>query len=589
MLELRYDVEADDAQAADASAAVVALVASVADDPRLLARLLDALPVGVALQDAEGRVCFVNAMMAEVAGRPPAALLGQTPFVLLGGTPARAQRLRHDFEARFASGETRVSETTLASSLRPRTLVVTSQRLQFGGEPMMLTTAQDITERKQLERDLARRAFHDDLTGLPSHALMGEIVGAAVRQHQRGGHFALAFIDLDNFKQINDYYSHAIGDELLKAVANRIGQLIRGGDTLSRISGDEFLLLIDPIADPQDLPPLLERLIQALKQPFQIRGRQLLTSASIGASVYPMHGDSYDTLRRNADSAIVRAKRERKGSAAFFDESMGRALSARMETEQRLRTAVRERRFRAAFQPKVRLATGEVDGFEALIRWVDADGSVRPPGAFIQLATELGLLDELTGFVVDDVARYLPALRERFGAYCSVSINVSALQAGDERFMGRLVDRLRSSGVASHVVVELTEDALLSTQHFQHTVLPRLREAGIRLSIDDFGTGYSSLSMLADLTADEVKVDRAFITAIHERPRSQGILRAVESLCLVLGLEVVPEGFETEAEYAYLRDQSSITMAQGYWFAKPQFIETLLVDDRLRAAEPAPD
>ncbi|MEF7615390.1 EAL domain-containing protein [Aquincola sp. MAHUQ-54] len=545
-------------------------------DARLLEQLLDQLPIGVSLQDAEGCMRLVNGPMAEVLGVPAERLLGRRPFDLLAATPAQAERMHADYLAQFASGEQRVQEYTLARSPHARTLSMTSHRIHCGTVPMMLSTAVDITDRRQMERDLSRRAFHDELTGLPNRLLMQEIVGAALRQHRRGGHFALAFIDLDNFKQVNDYYSPLVGDELLKAVARRIGQCIRTGDTLARISGDEFLLLADPLAQASDLPPLIERLIAALKQPFHIDGQEVLTSASVGASLYPLHGDSYEELRRCAGSAMVRAKRDRKGSAAYFDEAMGRALSDRMLTERRLRAAVRDRRFRAAFQPKVAIGTGEVRGFEALIRWVEDDGTVRAPASFIELASELGLLDEIARFAAEDVVRHLPSLQARFGPHVTVSLNVSARQAGDTAFMGLLTDQLRACGVAQHIVIELTEDALLATQRFQQETLPRLREAGIRVSIDDFGTGYSSLSMLADLTADEVKVDRAFITAIHERPRSQGILRAIESLCSALGIEVVAEGVETAQELAYLRSHTGIGVAQGYLFAKPQFIEALL-------------
>ncbi|MCR5866530.1 bifunctional diguanylate cyclase/phosphodiesterase [Aquincola sp. J276] len=542
----------------------------------LLDSMLDELPVGVCLQQADGRVRLMNRVMAELLGRPLPALLGQVPFELLGRSPSHAQRLRREFLQQFEAGGLRERELTVPDGIRVRTLVVNSRRVQLLGQTLMLSTAVDVTERKRVELDLTRRAFHDELTGLPHRGLMQEIVGAAVRQHQRGGHFALVVVDLDNFKQINDSYGHAVGDSLLKAVAGRIGQCIRGGDTLARLNGDEFLLLLDPLGDPEHLPPLLDRLLQALKQPFDIDGRQLLTSASLGASLFPLHGDSYDSLRRCADAAMGRAREGRRGSAAVFDEAMGRAIDRRMDTEQRLRTAVRERHFRAAFQPKVSLRSGQVVGFEALVRWVEPDGTVHAPGAFIALAGELGLLDELTRLMVDEVALHLPALQAHFGAQVSVSINVSARQAADAAFIQGLCDQLAVAGIARHVVIELTEDALLATQRFQQEALPQLREVGVRVSIDDFGTGYSSLATLADLTADEVKVDRAFITAIHERPRSQGILRAIESLCTALGIEVVAEGVETAQELAYLRQHTGIGLVQGYLFARPQFIEALL-------------
>ena len=322
---------------------------------------------------------------------------------------------------------------------------------------------------------------------------------------------------------------------------------------------------------------MIDRVLDALKEPFSIEGHDVLTSASVGASIYPLHGDTYESLRRCADSAMYRAKTHRKGSVSYFDESMGNTLTARMDIEQRLRAAIREQRFRVAFQPKVSLATGRVLGFEALIRWVEEDGTINMPGLFIELASELGLLDDITRFALRDVVRNLPLLTERYGEHTTVSLNVSAAQAGDVGFMHAFVEEIAESGQAQRIVLELTEDALVATARFQHHVLPRLRAIGVRVSIDDFGTGFSSLSTLADITADEVKVDRAFITSIHDRPRSQGILKAIESLCSALGIEMVAEGVETEEELAYLRSSTGITVVQGYFFAKPSFIDELLL------------
>ncbi|MEZ5594387.1 MAG: EAL domain-containing protein [Gammaproteobacteria bacterium] len=211
------------------------------------------------------------------------------------------------------------------------------------------------------------------------------------------------------------------------------------------------------------------------------------------------------------------------------------------------------------------------------MRWVDQDGGAYA-GAFIDLASELGLLDQITYFAIEDAIRCLPQLCARYGEHISISLNIAAKQAGDVTFMRSVMERLDSKSIAPHIVLELTEDALVATQRFQRHVLPQLRETGIRVSIDDFGTGFSSLSILADITADEVKVDRAFITSIHERPRSQGILKAIESLCCALQIDMVAEGVEIEQELDYLRNNSTIGCAQGFYFARPQFIELLLSD-----------
>lgn len=539
----------------------------------LLQAVVQVLPVGVSVQDQDGRLLVVNEAAARVIGAPLEELRGQIPFTVNGVSAEQVQRRKQRFQDHLVSGQQRFRERAVLVDDRPHTLLVSGKPVQVQGETLLVSTSLDITERKRFEDELSRRAFHDQLTGLPNRARMQDIVDAALRSHADGGMFALAFIDLDNFKQVNDYYSHTIGDALLRAVTERIVHHVRPGDTLARISGDEFLLLLDPLTREAHLPPLINRVLDALKQPFFIEGHEVLTSASVGASIYPLHGNSYEALRRCADSAMYRAKSDRKGSVSYFDQSMGEALTARMALEQSLRTALRERRFKAAFQPKVRLADSQIVGFEALIRWVEADGSVVMPGSFIELANELGLIDEITHYALDDVVRCLPALRARYGEHTAVSLNIAARQAGDVAFMQTLIDRLAHEGVARHIVLELTEDALVATQRFQHHVLPRLKALGVRVSIDDFGTGFSSLSILADITADEVKVDRAFITAIHERPRSQGILKAIESLCTALHIDVVAEGVETDAERDWLRAHSGIQLAQGYGFGRPQFIE----------------
>ncbi|WP_018410247.1 putative bifunctional diguanylate cyclase/phosphodiesterase [Methyloversatilis thermotolerans] len=539
----------------------------------LLNEIVNLLPVGVTVQDENGRFVLVNDAAAAPWSLPASALRGRQPYALLAREEAETMRVAD--QVRLHSDRPGSEERTVLVGSDEVTLLSSYKPVRIFDERLLLTTSLDITERKRFEDELSHLAFHDPMTGLPNRALMQEMVDAALRSHERGGMFALAFIDLDNFKQVNDYYSHAIGDALLMEVARRVSNSMRSSDTLARISGDEFLLLINPLERQEDLPPVIDRVVAAIKQPFTIEGYEVLTSASVGASIFPLHGTHYEALRRCADSAMYRAKSERKGSAAYFDASMGAALTARMELEQRLRNAIRDHAFRCAYQPKVDMRSGRIVGFEALIRWIEADGSVRMPGSFIELATELGLLDDITRFALADACRDIRRLQARHGRDVTVSVNIGARQAGDTAFMEMLIAAIADSGVAPSLILELTEDALVATQRFQRQVLPALRELGVRVSIDDFGSGYSSLSTLADITADEVKVDRAFVHAIHERPRSQGILRAIESLCSALGVVMVAEGVETIEELDYLRTHTQIGVAQGYYFSRPEFIDTL--------------
>ena len=387
--------------------------------------------------------------------------------------------------------------------------------------------------------------------------------------------FALAFLDIDNFKHINDYYGHAVGDALLVEVAKRLGLDLRESDMLSRISGDEFLLLLNPIQSEHEVAEYIQFMLQRLRAPFFIDGSEIFASTSIGVSLYPEHGRSYEVLRQNADIAMYRVKNDGKGAAAFFDASMEREALARMKIEQSLRLAILEKRFCCAFQAKVDIRTQDIKGIEALVRLRDDEGVIQAPGTFINLAVELGLIDELTHLVLAEIVRSIDLINETFGSDTSISINVAAKQAGNPEFMRSFAQALEATGYPERFMIEVTEDAFVAKTHFQTEILPIFRKLGVRISIDDFGIGYSSLSALADITADEIKIDRSFITDIHKRPRSQGILRAIESLSEALGMTVIAEGIESFEELAYLQAATKIRYAQGYYFSRPIFLEEL--------------
>ena len=538
---------------------------------QLLHQVVEHLPVGLVLRKGDRQLLMSNAVADQMLHRRGGQAFDEQACALLDPAPPPRGRRRADGLSRTPG----VQQREVPVDGGEHTLLITSKPVQVFDEAMQLTLLSDISERKHYERELSLRAYVDELTGLPNRARMQEIVAETLRERADDALVALAFIDLDNFKQVNDFYSHAVGDALLRAVAERVRALIRPSDTLARISGDEFLLLIDPLHQLDDLQAIVERVVDGLKQPFAIEGLEVLTSASVGVCVYPLHGRSYEALRRSADNAMYRAKQDRKGSAQFFTAAMGEALTARMETEQRLRLALRERRFATLLQPKVSLAAGTLVGFEALVRGVRVDGTLVPPSEFIELAGELGLLDQITHIVLEDVLAALPRLRERFGPDIQVSLNIAARQAGDVAFMDALTQDI-TPDQARGLILELTEDALVAAERFQRRVLPLLRARGLRVSIDDFGTGYSSLAMLSDEIADEVKIDRTFISEVHQRPRSQGILRAIESLCGALGIAVVAEGVETAEELDYLRRHTGIRAAQGYWFARPLPLDELL-------------
>jgi cyclic di-GMP phosphodiesterase Gmr len=549
----------------------------------LLEQIVDCLPIALTVQDHNGRFILANAAAAGNLAIPIDALIGSSPADFL---PSAEAADRRDWEIDLIrSGKSSTVEEKVVGPAGEQTWLTCYQPVRTSDQTVLLTTSLDITKRKQIEDGLLQRVNFDDLTGLPNRILIRERVDRILRDKER--RFALAFIDLDNFKHINDYYNHAVGDALLLKIATRIAKRLRGSDMLARISGDEFLLLLDPIEDGDQVGAIVEQILADLKQPFHIETFEIFTSASIGVSVHPAHGLTYEELRRNADSAMYRAKKDATGEAVYFDLQMGRAISARMELEQRLRLAIRDCRFCCAFQPKVDIRSQEVVGFETLVRWRDGGGEIHPPSSFIGLAVELGLIDTITRSVLAETLSSIETLDQEFGPATTISINVAAKQASDLNFMGSLTETLKASKFAPRIMLELTEDAFVAKSQFQTQVLPMLREFGVRVSIDDFGTGYSSLGALADITADEIKVDRSFISSIHERPRSQSVLRAIESLGHALGMTIVAEGVETFEELVYLQVATRIRYAQGYYFSKPFFLGEAASAKRVNFSEQA--
>lgn len=460
---------------------------------------------------------------------------------------------------------------------------------QVGGRHYTLSLALDDTERRQREDELIRQAYFDELTGLPNRVLFERSVSALIGPDAGG--FALAFIDIDGFKQVNDYYGHATGDRLLARIAERLAAGLRRSDMLARLAGDEFVLLLSPIGEFEELERDLAWISERLKEPFFVDGYEIFTSASIGVSLYPRDGEAYDVLRANADLAMYEGKTGTKGTVRFFDRSIQHVAEERSRLEQRLRLAIRDRRVCCAYQPKVELRGGAVAGVEVLMRWRDENGVIQAPGDFVGLAVELGLIDDLAHFLLAETVASVDRINETFGADATISINVAARQASDMRFMRSFVDALDATGFARRFTVEITEEAFLSHGEFQRNILPMVREAGAKVSIDDFGVGFSSLSALADITADELKIDRSFITDIHRRPRSQSVLKAMEALGHSLGMSIVVEGVETFEEVAYLQAATRITLAQGYYFARPMVLEDALqgptVLDPVRTTQPS--
>jgi c-di-GMP phosphodiesterase Gmr len=525
------------------------------------------LPTGVTVQDEQGRFLLVNDAAA-----------AQLRMAVDGTKAAHSKEFAQRREAGLEllrAGRPAVVEESVAHPRGKQVLLTTHRPVRIAERNLLLSSSVDISEQKAFQDQLFRSAYYDELTDLPSRRVVERHANSLLQRTGAEGKFALAFLDIDNFKHINDYYGHATGDALLVEFAKRVGLNLRETDMLSRISGDEFLMLLNPIQGEQEVAEYIDFTLQRLKAPFFIEGSEIFASTSIGVSLYPDHGRSFDVLCQNADIAMYCVKNDGKGAAVLFDAGMEREAQARMKVEQSLRLAILEKRFCCAFQAKVDIRTQDIKGIEALVRLRDDTDVIQAPGTFVDLAVELGLIDELTHLVLAEIVKSIDLINETFGADTIISINVAAKQAGNTAFMLSFAQALEATGYPKRFMIEVTEDAFVAKTHFQDEILPIFRKLGVGVSIDDFGIGYSSLSALADITADEIKIDRSFITDIHKRPRSQGILRAIESLSEALGMTVIAEGIETFEELAYLQAATKIRYAQGYYFSRPIFLEEL--------------
>lgn len=430
----------------------------------------------------------------------------------------------------------------------------------------------DITQRKWLESELAHRAFHDELTSLPNRTLLLHRLTRALERTCEGeeGCCAILSIDLDDFKTVNDSLGHAAGDVLLRAFGARLVKLLGPEVTVSRPGEDEFVVLLEYIRDPSEALRMAEEMRASLAAPFAIQGREVVARLSVGIAVGRLPLTAQD-LMRDADTAVYRAKASGKGQIVFFDESMHRTAAERFQTEVDLKRAIETEELEVFYQPLVHLASGTIQGFEALVRWHHPQRGLVSPVAFIQVAEESGLILPLGRQVMERACRQAKEWNDAFpdGPGLLMSVNVSVRQLRDKGLVDEVGAILRSTGLdPSLLKVEITESGIMGDVEESLRILDGFRNIGVRLSIDDFGTGYSSLSYLHRFPFDYLKVDRSFVVSMAEGSDNLEIVKLVVSLAHTLGKEVIAEGIETSHELAILRGLNC-EFGQGYFFARP--------------------
>ncbi len=432
----------------------------------------------------------------------------------------------------------------------------------------------DITDLKDAEQRIYFQAFHDALTRLPNRALFVEHLQMAIKRAKRRPdyRFAVIYLDIDRFKLVNDSLGHGAGDDLLVAFAGRIRESLRDTDILARLGGDEFVVLLEDIDDLAYAENIADRLQKALRRPFQIKGIEIFAPASFGVVIDTRSYEEPDAIIRDADAAMYHAKESGRCQVKMFDKTLHEKAQHLLQQETDLRKAVQGDQFENHYQPIVRLSTAEVVGFEALIRWAHPETGMVYPGAFISTAEDAGLIIPITRLTVERACRDLQGWQQILGTELdlTVSVNISSRHFLQPSLLDDLRKILDQSGLPPHLLkLEITETALMEEADDTIRLAHRLRDFGIRLMIDDFGTGYSSLSYLQRLPIDTLKVDRSFISRIHEEPESnRNIVEAIVSLAHKLGMSVVAEGIETPEQKAVLLEMGC-DYGQGYLFARP--------------------
>jgi diguanylate cyclase (GGDEF)-like protein/PAS domain S-box-containing protein len=447
----------------------------------------------------------------------------------------------------------------------------------------LVLTLRDVTEQHELEEELKYRAFHDALTGLPNRSLFArEAAGALEAARAVGRTAGVLFVDLDDFKVVNDTMGHGVGDELLVAVAVRLAASVRESDTAARLGGDEFALLIDDAADPEAVDAFAERIVAAFTEPFTLSEATVLATATVGVATSEDSGD-VDELLRHADLALYAAKAAGKRRWRHYQPVLTSGMLRRREIQAALEDAVKSSAFTLVYQPIVSLASGEIAGFESLIRWPHPRWGMMLPGQFISLAEETGLIVPLGAWVLrqslSDIVRWrreLPprAARDPDAAAPGsegphVSVNVSARQFRDPGFVDSVQQALQASALPpSALLLELTESLLLGGNDQIRADLNELKETGVKLAIDDFGTGYSSLGYLLELPIDVLKIDKSFVTGIASSWRRHALVEGIVRLARTLEVEVIAEGIETETERELLAGMGC-QFGQGYLLSVP--------------------
>ena len=548
-------------------------VSLLAESENKLQTILDSVDACIYLKDDRYRYLFANRAVRLLLGREAADIIGFEDSEFFD--PATAESIRRNDARVFENGETLVAEETSTIRESGKTITYRSTKIPLvDGEGRIYALcgiSTDITLLKEREAHLQYLAHYDMLTALPNRVLLADRLNQAMTQARRRGQLlAVAYLDLDGFKAVNDRYGHGIGDQFLVALAGHLKQMLRDGDTFARLGGDEFIAVLPDLPDSAAGIPLLTRLLAAVAEPVQLGDLTLGVTASLGATFYPQVDEvDADQLLRQADQAMYQAKLAGKNRFHLFDTEKDRSARGMHESLEHIRQALVARQFVLYYQPKVNMRSGEIIGVEALIRWQHPQRGLLPPGVFLPVVENHVMAVDLGEWVIDAALAQIEAWQS-VGLDMPISVNVSARHLLHPAFPSRLFELLdRHPAIPAHrLEIEILETSALEDLAQVSRVIDECRTRGIRFSLDDFGTGYSSLSYLKRLPVDQIKLDRSFVNDMVIDPDDLTILDGVISLATAFDLQVIAEGVES-TEHGCMLLQLGCEFGQGYGIAKP--------------------
>jgi diguanylate cyclase len=467
---------------------------------------------------------------------------------------------------------TGVDNSWMAGAIAVITFLIlsTTRLLSVFDARMANRTARMAESLQKANAELKHMVLHDALTEMPNRLLLEDRIGQAISAHRRSGrHCAVLFVDLDRFKNVNDSLGHFVGDELLRAIADRLRASVRADDTAARLGGDEFVLLLREVERPEDAVNVARKIVEAISAPILAHGHELSVTPSIGIALFPQHGGSAQMLITNADAAMYHVKKSGRNSLQLFDPQMSTFFPDRLALENDLRKALERHELELFYQPKVDVHSGKTTGMEALVRWNHPARGLIPPAEFIPLAEETGMIIPLGHWVLREACRQNKAWQEQGLAPLRIAINISAAQLRHDDLVDSVAVALRETGLEPrYLEIEITESVVMQNASASVAMLDRLSQMGIHLAVDDFGTGYSSLSYLKRFPINTLKIDSSFIRDLTSDKNDAVIVQAIIALAHSLNLQVVAEGVEDLTQLGFLQGFGSVQY-QGYLHSKP--------------------